>query len=129
MSCVALGFLCTIIGGWLLSMGNIVGFGILLSLDATLSIGAIAFWFGPRKYCRGIFKRRLRAAVASMYWFLIALTLILCFVPKIPPVAIVLTLIFQKIMWAVNFAVACGCLGASSMSKDGDRYGSSDERV
>ena len=78
------------------------------------------FFFGPRKYFRGVFKRRVRAAVAVAYWLTIGLTLLLCFIPGVPTVVIILLLITQKVMWAVNFAVACGCI-CKEDDVDGDK--------
>lgn len=48
--------------------------------------------------------------MTGLYWFLIVLTVTLCFIDGVPTSVIILVLVLQKLVWAINLAKSCGCL-------------------
>lgn len=103
------------IGGALLANGYIRPFAVVFCLDATASILASVFFFGPRKFLRGAFQNGwTRAGITLLYWGLILITLVLSFVNHVPIAIIVLCMVVVKLLWALNIAASCGCLGGRS---------------
>ena len=130
---------CSFIGAFVYRAGHWAAFGVIFSIDAITSIGAMVppcrpaapphrraaapphrrtlaplhlqvFLSGPRKYCSGIFTNGPgRALLGLTYWGCILLTIGLCFIPA-NVYLIMLCIGVQKLFWALNLAASCGCL-------------------
>jgi len=121
LGCVVVSLFCTLISGITLNSGNFTGFAIILCIDAAAGVLACVFFFGPRKFCRSTFSNGwVRASIALAYWISIVLTIALVFVDRevAPLNLIVLCLVLQKLLWALNLAASCGCIGSKRKNSE-----------
>ena len=141
---------CSFIGAFVYRAGYWAVFGVIFSLDAIASIGAMVpprgpaapphrraaaplhrrtlaplhlqvFLSGPRKYCSGIFTNGPgRALLGLTYWGCILLTIGLCFIPA-NAYLIMLCIGVQKLFWVLNLAASCGCLCTAATASSTDK--------
>ena len=52
------------------------------------------------------------------------MTICVCFVPGLHVGVIILLLVVQKVVWALNLAASCGCLSGSGTAPAGSTTGS-----
>ena len=142
---------CSFLGAVAYDIGYWETFGVIYSLDAIASIGAMVpphcrttapphrrtaaplhaplappvchqiFLSGPRKYCSGVLTNGSQRAVLGLTYWWFILLTIGLCFIPAKPYVIILCIVVQKFFWALNLAASCGCLDFAATSSSTDK--------